>query len=118
MKECVEWLYALLHYSPTEQLDFARYSKPRRPYEAGFWTTNTGVPVHSLMTCGHNPFLVARLAKDVALVSSEELIAYLQWTEPDRLVCHPQSHYVVERIPGLVTKAPVHLPMRIIPDFP
>jgi hypothetical protein len=66
IKEYVEWLYALLHYHPGDHLALSRYNNPTVVYEANFMTTNTGVPVDSTMTCGDNPFLVARRAKNIS----------------------------------------------------
>src|SRR5665213_232446 len=86
VKDYVEWLYALLHYSPEEQLNLVRYNRPYKPYEAEYWKTNTGVPMESRMTCGHNPWLEARLATNVRLIDPDGEHPVLEWTEPDRLV--------------------------------
>ena len=116
IKEYVEWLYALLYYDPADHLAFARYNKPYNPYKAEYWQTNTGVSVQSKMSCGHNPILVARLAKRVKLISSANGVSNLQWKEPDRNICDPQTRYVTETIQGEMVNIPVHLPMRIISD--
>jgi hypothetical protein len=112
IKDYVEWLYALLHYSADDHLNMARYSSPTNPYEAKLWVTNTGVPVQTLMFCGHNPYLIARLASNVSIVNTSQDIFSLKWTEPDRLICDPQKLYVVDRIPGETVQFPVNLPLR------
>jgi hypothetical protein len=111
VKEYVEWLYALLNYGPIEHLDLAKYRDPTNPYEAEFTRTNTGVPVESLMFCGHNPFLVARLGKNLELIDADGS-SVLIWTNPDRLVCDERTLHVKEKVPGAICQAPVHLPLR------
>lgn len=113
IKDYVEWLYALLNYSASGHIDFSNYRKPAIPYKAEFWTTNTGVPVETLMLSGHNPHLVARLAKDVTLIETDGEPPLLQWTNPHRLVCDKATRQIVEKIPGLAHRAPVHLPLSI-----
>ena len=119
VKAYVEWLYALLNYSASEHIGFANYLKASVPYKAEFWTTNTGVPMETLMLCSHNPHLVAQLAKDVTLIEGEREPPVLQWTQPHRLVCDKDTRQIVEKIPGLLLSAPVHLPLRIevVPEF-
>lgn len=109
IKEYVEWLYALLHCGPSTHFDCAKYYKPINPYEAEYDRTNTGVPVSSTLRCGDNPYLVARLAKDVVLTGEGEE-PVLMWTNPDRLVCDQQTRRIVEKVPGGKYQAPVHLP--------
>ncbi len=113
IKAYLEWLYALLNYSASGHIDFSNYRKPAVTYKAEFWTTNTGVPMETLMLCGHNPHLVARLAKDVTLIEADGEQPVLKWTQPDRLICDKDTRQIVEKIPGLPLQAPVHLPLRI-----
>ncbi len=110
-KDYVEWLYALLHYGPSEHLDLAKYQKPFNPSEAQFMTTNTGLRVSNTITCGDNPFLAARLAKNVSLIDQDSEHPNLKWTNPDRLVCEKDTHRVITKIPGETYQAPVHLPL-------
>jgi hypothetical protein len=112
VKEYVEWLHALLNYGLGEHLGMAKYHNPTNPYEAEFTRTNTGVPVENLMFCGHNPYLVARLAKDIQVVDPEGDEPILKWTDPDRLVCDEQTLHVKGKIPGASCQAPVHMPLR------
>ena len=81
------------------------------PYEAQYMTTNTGVPVQHTIMCGHNPYLVARLAKDVSLIDTDDEQPILKWTGPDRLVCDRDTHRIVEKVSGGTYEAPVHLPL-------
>jgi hypothetical protein len=112
VKQHVEWLYALLHYGPAEHVSLAQYNSPSNPYEAQFMTTNTGVPVQNTMMCGHNPYLVARLAKNVTLIDSDSDQPRLKWANPDRIVCDTDTLRVIERVPGGTCEAPVRLPLR------
>lgn len=112
IKEMVEWLYALLYYSPHEHIAMGRYSDPLNPYPAVYWTTNTGTPVLSKMVCGHDPILVARLAKEVEFLGGEENSS-LRWTEPDRLQCDCMTGRITDRIPGHRTEASIHLPLHL-----
>jgi hypothetical protein len=111
VKEFVEWLYVLLYYGPAEHLNVARYQNPSKVYEAVFDKTNTGVPVENTMMCGHNPFLVARLAKDVRLFEPDGEQPYLEWVNPDRLVCDERTRQVKERVLGATCRAPFQLPL-------
>lgn len=110
-KEYVEWLHALLHCGPAEHMDLAKYQKPSKPYEAKYMTTNTGVPVQHTITCGHNPYLVARLARDVSLVDVDGEQPILKWTNPDMPVCDKNTRRIVDTLPGSTHQAPVHLPL-------
>ena len=112
VKEHVEWLYALLYCYPEEHIGFAKYTKPEVTYEAKFWTTNTGVPMDNLMTCGHNPYLVARLATDVSL-DSKGNSSYLVWQDPDRFTCNTKTLQITEKIKGMTLRARVNLPLRL-----
>jgi hypothetical protein len=116
IKAHLEWFYALLHSSPHAHLNFARYKNPEVPCEAEYGTTNTGIPVGSLMRCGDNPYLVARLAKNVSLVDVSENVSVLKWTEPDRLICDAQTPPNVEKMPGAICEAPIRLPLRVLPS--
>ena len=113
IKDYVEWLYALMNYFPEEHLRLARYNNPANPYGAEYWRTNTGVQMQTKMTCGHNPWLEARLATNVRLVVPQGEDPILEWTESNRLVCDRNTLRVVEKMPGNTIRAPVNLPLRI-----
>jgi hypothetical protein len=72
--------------------------------------------VGSLVRCGDNPYLVARLAKNVSLVDVSENVSVLKWTEPDRLICDAQTPPNVEKMPGAICEAPIRLPLRVLPS--
>jgi hypothetical protein len=111
IKEVVEFLYALFHYNAEEHISRARYNRPWNPYPAEYNRTNTGVRVMSLMFCGHNPYLVARLAKKLDLLPGEP--SELQWIEPDRIEIDGAR---VTRTPGVQVRAVVNLPFRFMPE--
>ena len=115
VKEHIEWLYALLHYYPETQLQFARYNKPEIPCEAKYWTTNTGIPVDTQVWCGDSgAILIGRLAKNITLIEDKEDVFDLQWTNPDRLECDESFPPNIKKIPGIIRKAPIHLPLRLV----
>ena len=118
IKEYVEWLYALLNYSPAMHFCLANKGNSLNPFQANFATTSTGVPVETIIFCGDNPFLVARLANDIEMIdpASEEPI--LKWTDPDRLVSDKGSLHIKERIPGKRCEASVHLPLAHLYSMP
>jgi hypothetical protein len=92
IKAHLEWFYALLHSTPSEHLNFARYINPEVPYEAEYGTTNTGIPVDYVVRCGHNPYLVAcRAKKNASLIDVSGNASVLKWTNPDRLICDEQT---------------------------
>jgi len=104
IKEYLQWLYELLNYYPDEHLGFSRYHKPFIPYKAQEnWTFHSGVL--SMITCGHNPYLVARLGKNLSLIDG----SILEWTEPDHVVnLLPPAR---ETTPGDTIRVPAHLPL-------
>src|ERR1700733_14456150 len=79
MKKHIEWLDPLLHSSPSTHFEMAKYNRPARPNEAEFDRTNTGIPVQSTIRCGHNQYLVARLASEVVLLDTEGNQPILKW---------------------------------------
>jgi hypothetical protein len=112
VKQYVEWLHALLRYGPEDHMRLAHYNSLQNPYKAELLTTNTGVPVDSTIMCGHNPFLVARFTKNVALVDADGDRPPLKWTNPNRIVCDRDTNRVIEKVPGGTYEAPVRLPLR------
>jgi hypothetical protein len=116
IKDYLEWLYALLHYGPSEHLACARYTNPQNPYKAELHKTNTNVPVQDAMHCGDNPYLEACLAKDVNLIDADGEQPVLQWTHPGMPICDKTTGHVIDRIPGQTYRAPVRLPLHIHRD--
>jgi hypothetical protein len=55
--------------------------------------------------------------KNVSLVDVSENAPVLNWTNPDRLVCDEQTPpNIVEKIPGAICEAPIHLPLRVMSE--
>lgn len=102
----VEWLYALLHYAPAGHMDLAQYKSPSNPYEAQYDSTC------GTIMCGHNPFLVARLARSATLIDADGDQPRLKWTNPDRIVWDKHTLRVVEKVSGMTCEAPIRLPLR------
>lgn len=69
VRNIVEMLFAVLRYTPEEQLRYVRSPKDN-PYPAT-------VSQFQRITCGHNPLLFARLVRDLHMEGEE-----LKWTEP------------------------------------
>lgn len=111
MKGRIEWLYALLSQRAIDHFHAARYTDPSKPYPAKYLTTNTGAPVTSTIFCGHNHFLVARLAREISIIDGDQETPRLRWIEPDRLICDEQTLGVVQTIPGQQKEAPFSLPL-------
>jgi hypothetical protein len=110
MRDRLEWLYAVLHCGPETNMDAARYRKPSVPYEAKFSTTNSGIPHQAVVFCGHNPWLVAQLSRNLSLRWNGDE-AVLTWNTPERLVCNPDRPYeIIEKVFGIVRQARVSLP--------
>lgn len=69
VREFVEQLYAILTYTPEEKLRWTKAPRdnPYRAEASGF----------GRITCGHNPFLFARLVSELQMEGDT-----LKWTEP------------------------------------
>ncbi len=61
--EIVELLYANASYDPSERIAFAK-SRKGNPYPARFGVLH-GVPWEGEIVCGHNPWLEARLVRNL-----------------------------------------------------
>ncbi len=110
IKEYIEWLYVLLNNRAEEHFSFASYKKHVPTYPGHFNTTN-GVPDTNVIMCGGNPYLMARLARNVTLIDSDGDEPVLKWTNPDKFNFDVASLRVVEKISGTASSAPVHLPL-------
>src|SRR5262249_30258388 len=108
----VEFIYALFNYSAGEHFSCSRYQKPQNPYPAEYNRINTGARNMSTIFCGHHPYLVARLAKNVRLLPSER--SEIEWTEPDRIEVHGSA---ITRSPGIRVHAVANLPFRFPPEL-
>ncbi|MDQ3697197.1 MAG: hypothetical protein M3373_04130, partial [Gemmatimonadota bacterium] len=76
VRRAVQVLYAVSAYTVTELAEFAK--RPRRnPYRA----ESSGAQI----TCGHNPFLVARVVSDLKIDRAPKTRReVVTWREPDR----------------------------------
>ena len=78
MRDYVERLYIIHFYTYFEQIDFAKY-RSKNLYPARIVTDN-----HKRcgkITCGHNPYLLARFAYNLHTYMDENGIEYLSWDE-------------------------------------
>ncbi len=66
VKMIVEALYNSSEYALSDQFSIAKDRKSN-PYPATYGDKN-GIPFQAYMSCGHNPFLLARLVKDIKLM--------------------------------------------------
>ena len=74
-----EQYYIASTYSISEKITYAKSSKDN-PYRVEFDDIN-GVPWSGRMTCGHNPFLVARIVTNLAVISDGDGNEKLVWEE-------------------------------------
>ena len=65
-----------------EKVHYSSHSKDF-PYQVDLERID-GIPWGGLMHCGHNPFLVARYVKNLALLRSEDGIETVHWENPPR----------------------------------
>ena len=75
----VERLYVNSEYTLSEKVADAKNSK-NNPYPAQFDRIN-GVPWMGRITCGHNPFLYARLVKNIRVEIGTNGEEHLEWEE-------------------------------------
>lgn len=73
IKHFVERLYVDSEYSLTERLSYAKSSK-NNPYPAA-------MSQRGHITCGHNPFLLGRLVKNLKVRIDSKGREHLQWEE-------------------------------------
>ena len=86
VREYVEEYYIASEYSLAEKLRFSSQTKKAlRPYQAEFDRIDR-VPFHGRITCGHNPFLLARKVDNLHVFSSDEYSA-VQWQERPKPTC-------------------------------
>jgi len=71
----VEWHYAVAISTVTELASYA--ARPsRNPYRAR--------EVDGRISCGHHPWLEARIVADLVVETNEDLFEIVSWKEPDR----------------------------------
>ena len=76
----VEQLYADRVYNLSELLEYAK-KKKNCPYPAKFYVMKGGGAWSSRITCGHNPYLYARLVDDLRVTEDEGGKESLSWKE-------------------------------------
>jgi hypothetical protein len=77
--EYIEQLYIDRFYSLHEKISYARH-RADNPYPAEYNRVN-GVQWAGRITCGHNPFLLARPVKNLALHQEANGEEVLTWDE-------------------------------------
>lgn len=78
----VEQLYIASKYSNAEKLVYAKSLK-NNPYRPEYDTIN-GIRWGGRLTCGHNPFLDARIVVNLAIIEDESGEERLVWEELER----------------------------------
>lgn len=82
VRNVLELLYANEYYSLGERMAYAANRK-KNPYPAVFGRVD-GVQWRGQITCGHNPFLFARLVDDLQLALDEHGAEQATWKEHPR----------------------------------
>lgn len=77
-----EQYYIASSYSLSEKITYAKSSKDN-PYRVEFDEIN-GVQWTGRMTCGHNPFLVARMVTNLSVTTDGDGYEELVWEEPQK----------------------------------
>ena len=91
VRKFVERYYTAATYTPSEKLTFMRHPEDN-PYPAIFGTTTfidtdstkSQIPWQGLISCGHNPHIVASLVDNVREVAEVEYLQRLIWDERPR----------------------------------
>lgn len=78
VREILELLYANTKYNLSERLNYAR--RHFNPYPAQFGSIE-GVTWTGEITCGHNPWLYARLVESLLIESDPDGKEHVRWAE-------------------------------------
>ncbi len=81
VRDHVEWIYANATFSLAERVAYAKH-KSFNPYPAEFDRLR-GAPWSGRITCGHNPYLYARLVDDLR-VFHDDGEGSVSWKERER----------------------------------
>ena len=83
VRDHVEWLYSKETFSLRERIAYTK-RKSFNPYPAQFASVR-GVPWTGRITCGHNPFLYARLVDDLCAAdrTDENQVTWKERERPD-----------------------------------
>ncbi len=79
VKELVELLYVNSQYVISEQINYAN-NRNFNPYPAAFHRVR-GVECMDSITCGHNPFLKARLVDNLIVTGEPDDEDMVQWND-------------------------------------
>jgi hypothetical protein len=79
VREYMELLYTSLCYTISERIAYAK-NRSFNPYPAEYQREN-GIPWQGQITCGHNPWLFARLVDDLAAKGDPDEEEQVQWSE-------------------------------------
>lgn len=79
VRELIENLYIRENYSLHEKFTYAR-SRKNNPYPAEFVRFNDARWLNCI-TCGHNPYLLARLVHDLVIIADDLGNDRLEWKE-------------------------------------
>jgi hypothetical protein len=79
VREYVEFMYVNSHYSISERIAYAK-NRSFNPYPAKFACVND-IPWNGQITCGHNPWLFARLVDNLAATGEPDDEEKVVWTE-------------------------------------
>lgn len=80
IKEFVEQTYIASLYSLDEKMHYSSHAKDN-PYPAVYGMHPKGGRCLAKMTCGHNPFIMARVVRDLRLYNDKEGDEALTWQE-------------------------------------
>ncbi len=83
--ELVGFMYRLAEYSLSDQAEYAK-NKGYDPYPAKFGRMMDGSTWEGGITCGHNPFLHARLVDDLTVERNAEGKEEVKWKKRPRPV--------------------------------
>ena len=81
VRRYVELRYIEKTASLREKLSYARYNQPQKPPYPAVLERVGGVHWLGRITCGHNPWLLARLVDDLRVEVGEDGEDVLRWTE-------------------------------------
>ncbi len=87
VKELVELLYVNEVFSLTEKIGYSK-NKSFNPYPAEYGSTK-GIKWTGIITCGHNPFLEAKLVRDLVVIKKGNK-EHISWTEIKPKIIDPE----------------------------
>ena len=89
IREFVERLYVSTVYGPIDQLSYAK-NRRKTPYPAAFGQIQSKDGKYhrwgGQISCGHNPFILARLVNNLHIIKNDEQNHELVWEERPRII--------------------------------